>query len=105
VVGVTERRLVLVAVDREFRPKGDPLSVAPDEVAAASAGGAGHGWWTATESILDSAALTLRLETTSGERRQLTMMRGGGGPVGRLGGGKARQRGIEALAAWLRTAG
>jgi hypothetical protein len=32
-------------------------------------------------------------------------MRGGGGPVGRLGGGKARQRGIEALAAWLRTAG
>jgi hypothetical protein len=105
VVGVTERRVILVAVDRKFRAKGEPLSITPNELAAASADGAGHGWWTATEAILDAAALSLQLETTSGERRKLMMMRGGGGPFGGLGGGEAQQRGIDALAAWLRSAG
>jgi hypothetical protein len=48
IVGITDRRLVLQAVDRKFRPKVDALSIAPGEVARADADGAGGAWWTAT---------------------------------------------------------
>ena len=105
VVGVTDRRLILQAVDRKFRPKDDALTIRPDELARASSDGAGHGWWTATEAIMDAAALTVQLDTTSGAKRTLTMMRGGGGMFGKLGGGDAQQQGIAALAEWLRAAG
>ena len=47
----------------------------------------------------------MKLETTSGEQRKLTLMRGGGGMFGKLGGGEAQQQGIDALAEWLRAAG
>jgi hypothetical protein len=105
VVGITDHRLLLLPVDRKFRPKGDALAIGPGELAAARADGAGAGWWTTTAAIMDSAALTLKLETTSGAKRTLTMMRGGGGMSGALGGGEAQQQGIEALAEWLRSAG
>jgi len=105
VVGITDRRLLLQAVDRKFRPKDEALAIGPGELAAASADGAGGGWWTTTAAIMDSAALTVKLETTSGAKRKLTMMRGGGGTFGTLGGGEAQQQGIEALAEWLRGAG
>jgi hypothetical protein len=101
VVGITDQRLVLQAVDRKFRPKDDPLSIRPGELAAAKADGAGSDWWTATAAIMDSAALTVRLETTGGEKRKLTMMRGTG-LFGKAGGGDTQQHGIEALADWLR---
>jgi hypothetical protein len=104
VVGVTDQRLLLQAVDRKFRPKDAPLAIAPAELAAAKADGAGHDWWTATAAIMDSAALTVRLETTGGEKRKLTMMRGTG-LLGNAGNGDAQQQGIEALADWLRAAG
>ena len=45
----------------------------------------------------------VRLETTNGTKRKLSMMRGSG-MLGKLGGGDAQQRGIEALAEWLRAA-
>ena len=104
VVAVTDQRLVLQAVDRKFRPKDEPLSIRPDELKAANAAGAGSDWWTATAAIMDSAALAVRLETTSGEQRKLTMMRGTG-LLGKAGGGDAQRQGIEALADWLRAAG
>lgn len=104
VLGITDRRLLLQAVDRKFRPKGDVLAIGSGELAAASADGAGAGWWTTTAAIMDSAALVLKLETTSGAKRKLTMMRGGGGMFGTLGGGEAQQQGIDALAEWLRAA-
>ena len=53
---------------------------------------------------MDAAALTLQLETTGGEKRKLTLMRGGAGAFGKLGGGEAQQQGIDALAEWLRAA-
>ena len=104
VVGVTDQRLLVQAVDRKFRPKDDLLAIRPDELASASADGAGRGWWTATEAIMDASALVLKLETTSGAKRKLTMMRGDG-MFGKLGGGEAQRQGIEALAEWLRAAG
>ncbi len=105
VVGVTDQRVILQAVDRKFRPKDDVLSIRPDELARVCSDGAGHGWWTATEAIMDAAALTVQFETTNGATRKLTMMRGGGGMFGKLGGGEAQQQGIDALAEWLRAAG
>jgi hypothetical protein len=104
VLAITDQRLLLQAVDRKFRAKDDALSIRPGELAKASADGAGSGWWTATAAIMDSAALTLKLETTGGEKRTLTMMRGEG-MFGKLGGGEAQQQGIDALAEWLRAAG
>jgi hypothetical protein len=94
VIGVTDERLLLQAVDRKFRPKDSLLAIRPGELATASADGAGGGWWTASEAILDATALTLKLETTTGEKRKLTMMRRGAG-----------SEGIDALAEWLRAAG
>ena len=105
VVAVTDQRVLLQAVDRKFRAKDDVLSIRPGELAKASADGAGGGWWTAGEAILDATALTVKLETTAGDKRKLTLMRGGSGTFGKLGGGEAQQQGIDALAEWLRAAG
>jgi hypothetical protein len=105
VVGVTDQRLLVQGVDRKFRAKDALLAIRPDELAKASADGAGGGWWTASEAILDATALTVKLETTGGEQRKLTMMRGGGGMFGKLGGGEAQEQGIDAFAEWLRAAG
>jgi hypothetical protein len=104
ILGVTDQRLVLQSVDRKFRPRDDALSIRPDELARADADGAGGAWWTATAAIMDSAALKVKLETTTGAKRTLTMMRGSG-MFGKLGGGEAQQQGIDALAEWLRAAG
>ena len=95
---------MLQAVDRKFRAKDELLSIRPDELARADADGAGSNWWTATAAIMDSAALTLKLETTAARSASSTMMRGTG-MFGKLGGGDAQQQGIEALAEWLRAAG
>jgi hypothetical protein len=105
VVGITDQRLLVQAVDRKFRAKDALLSILPGELAKASADGAGGGWWTASEAILDTTALTVKVETTHGEKRKLTMMRGGGGMFGKAGGGEAQRQGIDALAEWLRGAG
>jgi hypothetical protein len=104
ILGVTDQRLVLQAVDRKFRPKDDALSIRPGELAGGHADGAGGAWWTTTAAVMDSAALKVRLESTAGATRTLTMMRGTG-MFGKLGGGDAQQQGIEALAEWLRAAG
>jgi hypothetical protein len=100
-VAVTDRRLLLMPVDRRFQAKGDPASVTPDAVASADLDGAGGGWWTAPAAVLDAAALTLRLETTGGEKFKLSMMKGGTGMLGGLGGGQAQSDGVVALAEWL----
>jgi hypothetical protein len=105
VVGVTDQRVIIQPVDRKFRPKDHPLSIRPDELARASSDGAGHGWWTAPEAVMDAAAISVQLETTTGVKRKLTMMRGGAGTFGKLGGGEAQQQGIDALAEWIRAAG
>jgi hypothetical protein len=50
--------------------------------------------------IMDSAAVTLKVRTTDGEKLKLTMMRGTGA-FGKLGGGETQRHGVEAVAAWF----
>src|SRR5215211_6425015 len=61
-LGVTDRRLLLAPLDRRARPAGDIISIRPEEVADAKAGGAGGGWANVATAILDSAAITLQLK-------------------------------------------
>jgi hypothetical protein len=101
-IAVTDRRLLLVPLDRRLQPKGDPTSVTGQAVASADLDGAGGGWWTAPQAVLDASALTLRMQTTGGEKFKLMMMQGGTGLLGGLGGGQAQSDGVLALAEWMR---
>src|SRR5438093_6921948 len=100
-VAVTERRLLLVPLDRRLQPKGEVRTITSESLASADVDGAGGGWWTAPEAILDAAALTLRMQTTDAARFKLIIMRGTG-VLGGLGGGQAQSDGILALAEWMR---
>jgi hypothetical protein len=100
-IGVTDRRLILQPLDRRIEPVGDTVSLPPGQIASAEADGAGGGWWNETAVLMDHAALRLRLRTVNGGKWKLTMMRGGEGGLGRLGGGASQKAGIEALAAWF----
>ena len=101
-VAATDRRLILLPLDRKIEPKGDPTSILPQQVAEAKAGGAGGGWAEPTLAVMDSAAARLQIKTTGGEKIKLMMMRGTGpGPLATLGGGELQQDGVEALAAWF----
>ena len=102
-LGVTTRRLIIQPLDRSGNPDGGPLSVLPERVSSAKAGGAGGGWWTVEAGILDHAAVRLQITTTDGEKLKLMLMRGEGKLLGRLGGGESQRQGLEALAAWFRT--
>ena len=100
-LGVTDRRLLVVGLDRRGRPSDDsPTALRPQDIADASAGDAGGGWMNVAPDIMGSAAAELKLRTVDGEKLKLTMMRGTGA-FGRLGGGESQRRGIEALSAWF----
>ncbi|MGZ5358545.1 MAG: hypothetical protein ACXWF9_06080 [Solirubrobacterales bacterium] len=101
-IGVTDRRLIILGLDRKIQPKGEPLAIAPDQIASAKAGGAGGGWGEPTSAVMDKAAAELKLKTTDGEKLKLMMMRGTGpGPLAALGGGEAQADGVAALARWF----
>jgi hypothetical protein len=99
-IGVTDRRLLVQGLSREFGPDGDPISLPPERIAEASAEGAGGGWPEIGAAIMDKAAVTLKLKTTDGEKLKLMMMRGTG-PLGGLGGGEDQRSGFEALGTWF----
>jgi hypothetical protein len=96
-LGVTDRRILVMALDRRSQPKGEVRSITADTLASADLDGAGGGWWTAPSAILDATAATLTLRTTDGEKLTLMMMNGSGA----LGGGEAQREGVLALAIWL----
>jgi hypothetical protein len=100
-LGVTDRRLLLVPLDRRLQAREAVKSIPPEALASADADGAGGGWWSAGTAALDAAALTVELRTTDGEKLKLMMMKGGTGMLGGLGGGESQQEGVRALAAWL----
>jgi hypothetical protein len=99
-IGVTDRRILLAPMDRRGRPTQEVISLLPEQIASAKARGAGGGWASVVPAVMDSAAVTLQLETTGGERYKLNLMRGTG-IFGKLGGGEAQQAGIDALGRWL----
>jgi hypothetical protein len=101
-VAATDRRLIVLPLDRKAEPKDEPISIPPERVADAKAGDASGGWWTPTSGIMDRAAARLQIKTTDGEKLKLMMMRGTGpGPLGELGGGEAQQDGMQALGEWF----
>lgn len=101
-LAVTDRRLLVQPLDRHAEPKGDAVSIPPDELATFDAVGLGGEWYNAEPSMLENTALTVRVKTTRGQKLKLQMMRGGDGLLGRLGGGGAQQAGIASLATWIR---
>jgi hypothetical protein len=99
-LGVTDRRLMLLPLDRRGKPTGEVIPLSPDDIAAADAQGAGGGWAEVGPAILDAAAVTLRLRTTSGDKYKLNLMRGTG-ILGKLGGGEGQREGMDALGRWF----
>jgi hypothetical protein len=101
-LAVTDRRLLVQPLDRRAWPKGDAVSIPPDELATFDAVGLGGEWYNAEPSMLENTALTVRVKTTRGQTLKLQMMLGGDGLLVRLGGGNAQQAGIASLATWVR---
>jgi len=99
-IGVTDRRLMLMPLDRRGRPTEELISILPEGIASAKARGAGGGWANVVPAVMDSAAVTLQLKTTGGEKYKLNLMRGTG-IFGKLGGGEDQRDGMEALAIWF----
>ena len=99
-LGVINGRLLVRGLNRKFEPIGETLSLRPEQIADASIEGAGGGWVNVGSVIMDSAAVTLKVRTTSGQRLKLTMMRGSG-MLGSLGGGPTQRHGVDALVAWF----
>jgi hypothetical protein len=104
-IGVTDRRLLVQALNRRGDPDGAADSIAPEQIASAKAGGAGGGWWSVTTGILDHAAIRLEIKKADGEKLKVMLMRGEGKLLGGLGGGEAQRQGLEALAGWFRVIG
>ena len=102
-LGVTDRRLILQALDRHAQPKGEPKTIIREALASADADGIGAGWWRAGSGLV-GAALTVTLRTRDGEKLKLMMMEGTG-LLGSLGGGEAQREGVAALAEWMREQG
>ena len=97
-IGVTERRLILLGLDRKWQPKGPPQTVSdPGALSTAELDGAGDGWWTTAAAIADWHSLILRVRTDDGEKTKLTMTRGGM----KLMGGAEQEQGVAALAELL----
>lgn len=100
-VGVTDTRLILQPFDRHMAAKGEPTVVTAEKIASVKLDGAGGGWRTAPNAILDASSVTLELRLTDGQKVKLMMMKGGGGLMGSLGGGASQETGVVALAEWL----
>jgi hypothetical protein len=101
-LGVTEQRLIVQPLDRRGNPDGEPISLPPERIASAKAGGAGGGWLSVGNVILDQSAIKLELRTTDGEKLKLMLMHGGEGILGKVAGGEGQAEGIAALAEWFK---
>jgi hypothetical protein len=80
-IGVTDRRLLVQSLDRRGNPDGAPLSIASEQIADVKAGGAGGGWLSPGNVVLDATATQLQLRTTDGEKLKLMLMRGAAEPL------------------------
>jgi hypothetical protein len=43
-LGATDRRLIVLPLNRKIEPKGDPISLPPERLASAEAGDVSGGW-------------------------------------------------------------
>lgn len=99
-IAIADERLVLqrVARKRGFAAEGEPLSLRPEDIASARAGGAGTWGASPTAAIMDRAAIELKIRTADGEKLKLMLMRKGA-VLGS--GGQIQAEGVEALARWF----
>jgi hypothetical protein len=104
-IGVTDRRLLIQSLDRRGDPVGEPLSLTPDQIDAVKADGAGGGWISPGNIVLDASAARIEIRTNDGEKLKLMLVRGEGKVLGKLGGGEAQRQGLDALAGWFRGIG
>lgn len=98
---ITDGRLVVQPVNRKFEATGQTISIKPDEIADLRATGLGGGWYNTAISIAEWAGIELTIRTTEGKKIKLSMMRGEGGLIGKLGGGESQRLGVEALHDWV----
>ncbi|HEY5977457.1 MAG TPA: hypothetical protein VIT85_06325 [Solirubrobacterales bacterium] len=99
-IAVTDRRLALQRLTRKFEPDGEPLSLPPERIASAKAEGGAGDWMQLETMLVDELAVTLKIETTDGEKLKLRMMRAEG-PFQGLGGGQAQADGVRVLGEWF----
>jgi hypothetical protein len=81
IIGMTDRRLLIQAVDRRGRPAESLKALRPDQIAEVKAGGAGGGWISPGNLILDAAAKRLEIRTADGETLKLMLMGGAARPL------------------------
>lgn len=103
-VVVTDGRVVVQSVDRLWRAKGRPLSIAPADLASVKVSGLADDWMSGAMSLANDAGYTLRLKLLGGQRLKLVLMAATGKMLGPLSGGECQRAGAEALLAWLRRA-
>lgn len=97
---VTDARLVVQGMNRKFEPDGEPLSLTPERITAASAEGGGGGWPEIGAAIMDKTSVALKIRTSDGEKLKLMMMRGEGA-LGGLSGGETQRQGVQAIGEWF----
>lgn len=100
-VVVTATRLVIVPLDRKFEPKGEVVALTPADIADVSTTGLGGEWYNTAISMMEWAGIDLTIKTIDGRKLKLSMMKGEGGLIGKLGGGEHQRNGVQALKAWL----
>lgn len=101
-IGVTDLRLVIQAVDRHTKAKGEPLILTHKTLDSVELVGAADGWWTAPMALLNANALTLKLRMRDGQKMKLMLMKGGAGLMGSMSGGTSQEHGVLAIAEWIR---
>ncbi len=99
-LATTDRRLLIVGLDRRGRLAGEPVAVTTGDVAEASVDGAGGGWPQLTAAVMDGVAVRLKLRLRDRSKHRFMLMQGSG-PLGGLGGGESQRQGVEALARFL----
>jgi hypothetical protein len=103
-IGVTDRRLILQALDRRLGPKEPPVLLPPAALASGGVEGQGllgGGGPVETSDIVDEVSITVDLRTADGRKFKLMMMKGGDGLLGSLAGGETQTAGVRALMEWL----
>jgi hypothetical protein len=80
-IGATQRRLLVQPLNRRGNPDGEATSIAPGQIADVRAGGAGGGWISPGNVVLDATATKLEIRTTDGEVLKLMLMRGAAEPL------------------------
>jgi hypothetical protein len=101
---VTDELLILQRLkkSKQLEADGPPLRLAASDIASAKTGSTGDEFANPTIAVVGALAVTLRLQTSDGQKLKLMISRGGEGTIGRMGGGQTQSEGVEALGHWFR---